>query len=85
MEVKSVEVMNNYVAMTFVPRKYNDIVMAETIFGNIVAEQYGQEIFEPFPDGKSSFIENEITRMVSSEDQMTSEACCEVVLQGLNT
>lgn len=68
MEVKSVEVMNNYVAMTFVPRKYNDIVMAETIFGNIVAEQYGQEIFEPFPDGKSSFIENEITRMVSSEE-----------------
>ena len=46
MEVKKVEVKKNYVSMTFVPKGYDDIVMAEILFGNIVAEQCGQEIFE---------------------------------------
>ena len=68
MEVKTVEVKDNYVAMTFVPKRYDDIVMAETIFGNIVAEKYGQEIFDPVPYGRSSFIEDEIARMVSSKE-----------------
>ena len=60
--------MDDYVSMTFVPKNYDDIVMAETIFGNIVGEQYGQEIFEPFPYDKSSFSEEEILRMISSSE-----------------
>lgn len=67
MEVKKVEVMKGSVSMTFLPKGYDDIVMAEVIFGNIVAEQFGQEIFEPFPYEKSSFTEKEIRNMLSYE------------------
>ena len=67
MEVKKVEVMKGYVSMTFLPKGYDDIVMAEVIFGNIVAEQFGHEIFEPFPYEKSSFTEKEIRNMLSYE------------------
>lgn len=66
MEVKTIQIKNDYVAMIFIPKSYDDIVMAETIFGNIVAEHYGQEIFEPFPYEKSSFTMDEITKMISS-------------------
>ena len=68
MEVKRVDINEDYVSMTFIPKNYDDIVMAETIFGNIVGEQYGQEIFEPFPSEKSSFTEEEILRMISSSE-----------------
>ena len=67
MEVKNVNIKSDYVSMTFIPKGYDDIVMAETIFGNIVGEQFGQEIFEPFPYEKSSFTEEEITKMISFE------------------
>ena len=67
MEVKKVEVRKDSVSMTFTPKGYDDIVMAEVIFGNIVAEQFGKEIFEPFPYEKSSFSEMEIKKMVSFE------------------
>ena len=69
MEVKKVEIKKNYVSMSFIPKGYDDIVMAEIIFGNIIAEQYGEELFEPFPYEKSSFTEKEITRMISSETE----------------
>ena len=68
MEVKTVEIKESYVSMTFVPKDYDDIVMAETLFGNIVAEQFGQEVFEPFPYERSSFTEDEISRMISSSE-----------------
>ena len=68
MEVKKVEIVDDYVSLTFIPKGYDDIVMAETIFGNIVAEHYGQEIFEPFPYEKSSFSEEEIIRMIYSSE-----------------
>ena len=67
MEVKKVEVRENSVSMTFNPKGYDDIVMAEVIFGNIVAEQFRQEIFEPFPYEKSSFTEKEIKSMLAFE------------------
>ena len=67
MEVKKVEVREDSVSMTFNPKGYDDIVMAEVIFGNIVAEQFGQEIFEPFPYEKSSFTEKEIKSMLAFE------------------
>lgn len=66
MEVKTIQIKNDYVAMIFIPKSYDDIIMAETIFGNIIAEHYGQEIFEPFPYEKSSFTMDEITKMISS-------------------
>jgi hypothetical protein len=68
MEVKKVDIKEDYVSITFIPLNYDDIVMAETIFGNIVGEQFGQEIFEPFPYEKSSFSEEEILRMISSSE-----------------
>ena len=68
MEVKDVDIKEDFVSMTFIPQNYDDIVMAETIFGNIVGEQYGQEIFEPFPYEKSTFSEEEVLRMISSSE-----------------
>ncbi len=69
MEVKKVEVKNGHASMIFVPNTYEDIIMAEIIFGNIVAEQYGEEIFEPFPYEKSNFNNEEISNMISSETE----------------
>lgn len=69
MEVIKVEIKRSYISMIFVPKGYDDIVMAESIFGNIVAEQFGAEIFEPFPYERSNFNNEEITKMISSETE----------------
>ncbi len=66
MEIKKLNLIEkyNYVEMVFVPRSISDIEMAEIIFGNIVAEQYGYEIFDLDPH----FSNEEIDSMLKSKE-----------------
>lgn len=66
MEIKKLNLIDkyNYVEMVFVPRSISDLEMAEIIFGNIVAEQYGFEIF----DIDSHFSNEEIEAMLKSKE-----------------
>lgn len=49
MEVKSIKIGRKYVQLTFVPKCKKDIRMSEMIFGHIVAERYGFELFDLNP------------------------------------
>ena len=66
MEIKKLNLIEkyNYVEMVFVPRSISDLEMAEIIFGNIVAEQYGYEIFDLDPH----FSNEEIDCMLKSKE-----------------
>ncbi len=66
MEIKKLNLIEkyNYVEMVFVPRSISDLEMAEIIFGNIVAEQYGYEIFDLDPH----FSNEEIDSMLKSKE-----------------
>ena len=66
MEIKKLNLIEkyNYVEMVFVPRSISDLEMAEIIFGNIVAEQFGYEIFDLDPH----FSNEEIDSMLKSKE-----------------
>ena len=66
MEIKKLNLIEkyNYVEMVFVPKSISDLEMAEIIFGNIVAEQYGYEIFDLDPH----FSNEEIDSMLKSKE-----------------
>ena len=66
MEIKKLNLIEkyNYIEMVFVPRSISDLEMAEIIFGNIVAEQYGYEIFDLDPH----FSNEEIDSMLKSKE-----------------
>lgn len=70
MEIKKLNIIDkyNFVEMVFVPRSISDLEMAEIIFGNIVAEQYGFEIFDLDP----YFSNEEIEKMLKSKETIFS-------------
>ncbi len=66
MEIKKLEIKDKdeSVEMVFVPRIESDVKMAEIIFGHIIAEEFGFEIF----DNNPYFSNEEIVKMLKSKE-----------------